>query len=533
MLRSRNRPRARSMMRTRPLATPLLGLCCALPLCVHAATAQENVNWPFGLPSNANQALRKRDLFNLGLLGVKAWDADRKEPAAAMTGGRRSVASAPFDGKDDGPTRLVVRGLLGGGPGQQAGLRLGDVIVGAGKKKFASAGGCFAPLASALVAAESKKGALVLLVERDGKTVKVNCTIPTAGSAAKKPSTGAQERKIVDDACAFLAGQQQSDGGFRATLGGVNGQVVNTCLAGLAWLASGSSLDGGPYQSNLQKARDYVLAALGKPDRFGGGAGEANWDQTNWRYAYAGVFLGELAQQNDGEALHEAVQEIATTLCKRQEASGGFAHGPGGPNALGYLELNIVGGFVLSALGQCKRAGATFDEKVVERLVDYLEKSGGGSGGVAYSTKDGQIGRANVGRTAVAWLGLVGMGQGGKPFAKKMKKWLGSNVHDVMGGHASLMQHIMLAGVAASALGSKAQKSYWKAMERDLTLCRCPDGSIQMRPWHESLNMQSNSDVTMGQIWSTASWAIVLAADGFKDRKKGQVGGLPGWCNRK
>ena len=514
----------------RSLAAPLL-LATSL---VAPLSAQQDENWPFGLSANAGALAKKRDLFNLGLLGVKAWDAALPEPAATMTSGRRSVASERFDGKDDGPERLVVKALLGGGPGQQAGLKVGDVIAGVGKKKFAKAGGSFEPLADALLAAESKKGSLVLLVERDGKAVKVTCTIPTSGAGAKKPTTGAQERKIVDEACAFLAKQQQGDGGFRATLGGINGQVVNTCLAGLAWLAGGSTLDGGANQENLQKARDYVMGALGKPDGFGkAGAGDANWDQTNWRYAYAGIFLGELAQQSKDEALHQVVQEIATTLCARQEASGGFAHGPGGPNALGYLELNIVGGFVLSALGQCKRAGATFDEKVVERLVDYLEKSGGGSGGVAYSTKDGQIGQPNVGRTAVAWLGLVGMGQGGKPFAKKMKKWLSGHVQDVMGGHASLMQHIMLAGVAANALGSKAQKAYWKAMTRDLTLCRCPDGSIQMRPWHESLNMQSNSDVTMGQIWSTASWAIVLAADGFKDRKKGVVGGLPGWCGRK
>ncbi|MFN3243894.1 MAG: DUF6288 domain-containing protein [Planctomycetota bacterium] len=509
----------------RSLAAPLL-LATSL---VAPLSAQQGENWPFGLPADAGALAKKRDLFNLGLLGVKAWDADLPEPAAKMAGGRRAVASEPFDGNDDGPERLVVKALLGGGPGQQAGLQTGDVIVGVGRKKFAKAGGSFEPLADALLAAESKKGEVVLLVERDGKVVKVTCTIASNGAAAKKPTVGAQQRKIVDDACAFLAGRQQGDGGFRATLGGINGQVVNTCLAGLAWLAGGSTLDGGAHQDNLKKARDYVIGALGKPDAFGAAAGgDANWDQTNWRYAYAGIFLGELAQQSKDEALHAAVQEIATTLCARQEASGGFAHGPGGPNALGYLELNIVGGFVLSALGQCKRAGATFDEQVVERLVDYLEKSGGGSGGVAYSTKDGQIGQPNVGRTAVAWLGLVGMGQGGKPFAKKMKKWLSGHVHDVMGGHASLMQHIMLAGVAANALGSKAQKAYWKVLQRDLTLCRCPDGSIQMRPWHESLNMQSNSDVTMGQIWSTASWAIVLAADGFKDR----TGGLPGWCGK-
>jgi hypothetical protein len=39
--------------------------------------------------------------------------------------------------------------------------------------------------------------------------------------------------------------------------------------------------------------------------------------------------------------------EVAKKLEANQEASGGWAHGPGGPNALGYLELEIVGNWSL------------------------------------------------------------------------------------------------------------------------------------------------------------------------------------------
>ncbi len=74
-------------------------------------------------------------------------------------------------------------------------------------------------------------------------------------------------------------------------------------------------------------------------------------------------------------------------------------------------------------------------------------------------------------------------------------------------------------------IGSAAHKPE-SGSQRSLILARCPDGSIQMRPWHESLRMQSNSDVSMGQVWSTASWAIVLGAASSKSRP----GGLPGWC---
>jgi hypothetical protein len=97
-----------------------------------------------------------------------------------------------------------------------------------------------------------------------------------------------------------------------------------------------------------------------------------------------------------------------------------------------------------------------------------------------------------------------------------------------MHGHASLMQHIMLAGIAAKALGKESSDAYWKVLLRDFTLARGPDGSFQPRPWHESLLMSSNTDVSMGEVWATASWAIVLSADNYKGKK----GGLRGWCGK-
>jgi hypothetical protein len=88
------------------------------------------------------------------------------------------------------------------------------------------------------------------------------------------------------------------------------------------------------------------------------------------------------------------------------------------------------------------------------------------------------------------------------------------------------MQHILLAGVAAHVQGGAARKAYWKACERDLVLARAPDGSLQPRPWHESLGMQSNSDVTFGEVWTTAAWTIVLVSD----RGRGGFAGFPAWA---
>ena len=110
-----------------------------------------------------------------------------------------------------------------------------------------------------------------------------------------------------------------------------------------------------------------------------------------------------------------------------------------------------------------------------------------------------------------------------------MAAYTKEHIADMMGGHASLQQHVLLAGLAAVALGKEGQAAYWAGgLQRDLTLARTPDGSLQPRPWHESLSMQSNTDVSVGEVWTTASWAIVLGAHGESGK-----GGLPGWCGRR
>ena len=134
---------------------------------------------------------------------------------------------------------------------------------------------------------------------------------------------------------------------------------------------------------------------------------------------------------------------------------------------------------------------------------------------------------SSIGRTAGSWLGMLALGQGRAKWTKKMGKYVAAHAGDSMStGHASLMQHFFLAGVAAHAQGGAARKKYWESALESMTLARAPDGSFQPRPWHESLSMGSNSDVSFGEVWTTAAWTIVLACEPTKTRP-----GLPAWMS--
>jgi len=510
------------------LATLLLLLPFLLVTAIPSADAAEGA-WPFGVPAGARA--RGRDLYNLGLLGAKAVDADNV-PAAAPQGGGMRRGHPSQGGSDGGPLRLRIDVLYPKGPAATCGLKTGDVITGLGRKAFKEP--CLEALAKALRKAEAGKGEVTLLVERQGagRAEKVVVRIPASGKIMAKPLKGAGRRKILDAALRRLAERQGANGGYKQTLSGINGSVVMAALAGLAWVAGGSTTAHGPYRKNVKRAADFVIQNAGSRMVMPGGGGMRggkNWNQTNWGVAYGAIFLGELQAHHDDARIRRAVIAMGADLVKRQERSGGWAHGPGGPNALGYVELNIVSGLALAGIGLAGEAGYEVPADMLERADAYLKASSSGDGGVGYSDKPGQKGQGNIGRTAGCWLGYQTLGRGKAGWGQKMKKWITRGAGKVFGGHASLMQHILLGGVAAQAVGGKAATAFWAMMERDLTLARAPDGSLQPRPWHESLSMGSNSDVTFGEIWTTAAWAIVLGCT----PEKGERPGLPYWMGLK
>lgn len=488
---------------------------------VAPAGAQE---WPFGDGIRTSR-FKGLDLYNLGLLGAKARDAKVALPDdGPMKTGAQSF-SIQKTGQDDGPSELVVEIVFPDGPAARAGLEVGDTIVGLNGKSFGD--GALEPLARALLKAEAGQGRVTLSVKKGGgKGEKIVVEVPTAGRDAAKPEQGAGRQRLVEAGCAWLAERQREDGGFDETLSGANGAVVVTSLAGLAWLGAGSDLQQGPYADNVRRAADFVVKTLPATESAAASApGGPSWNQSNWGYAHAAIFLGELWARTPTDLVTETLVLCGRTLAERQEASGGWAHGPGGRNALGYLELNIVSGLALAGIGLAGPAGYDVPDEVLKKAEKYLELSSSGDGGVGYSAADGKGGSGNIGRSAGAWLGYRCLGLGRRGWGQKMGDWVKRNAGAVLDGHASLMQHYLLAGVAAHAHGNAARKAYWETARRDLVLARAPDGSFQPRPWHETVGMKSNTDVTFGEVWTTAAWTVVLASEPERDGRPG----LPAW----
>lgn len=450
------------------------------------------------------------DLYNLGPIGGKA----------AMT-------TAPKAG-------LEVKQVFAKAPGESGGLREGDVIVGAPNPFKSDA---YHELGAAIEVAEQAKkdkdAVVDLRVMRDGKELSLKVTVPAYGPDAKKFPAGKMRDAVVAKALEYLSKQQQGDGGWECHLSAENGRVVMTSLCGMAMLAAGNTAAKGDYRANVKRAAEYVMANIGKESAFGnmGGGSGANWNQTNWGLGYGGMFLAEVLAASPLPGLKDKLGWVRDQILANMEATGGFAHGPGGPNALNYLELEIVSNYCIAALGGAMANGLEVDKARLEKALAYVQACGGGKGGVGYSTRQGQVGWGDPGRTGGAIMAFGAAGRADHPFYKPMVSYLAGNLHEIIDGHVSPTMHHLSAASACWREGGKTWDAYWAAQRNECTMLRSPDGTFTGRPTKESAQMGRNNDLDLGTVWNTAHWTIILCLE--KDNlpvwfgKSGKKGAKP------
>lgn len=434
-----------------------------------------------GLPGRAQAA----DLVNLGVIGARG----------ELVGGV-----------------LHVREVLEGGAAARAGLAPGDQLLRAEGQELSGEEG-ITRLYAAIDALETgrKRAALTLEVRRGGSETELEVPLARLGKCSGSPAKCKHCDKIVKAGLNFLAQTQAGNGCFPTELGGKTGLVVVTSLSGLAMLSAGVSPKPG---TPLGRAVDYVLKnALTKDTNGFGRGGGGNWNQENWEHAYALCFLSEVANKTRRPDLKVKVKELSETLLETMESSGGWAHGPGGPNALGYLELEIVSNYALLGLGAARALGVELDEAKLAKAMAWIEETASADGGVGYSPRQGQRGFGDPGRTAGALVAYAALGQQRRPFFGKMADYLGRNLTKLTEGHVSPAMHLLAGAMATEVLGSSARKAYRQAYRLHILGQRRPDGSFASTPTQESRQLSNNTDLSVGPRWTTATYVLILTLE--------------------
>ncbi|MCB9896021.1 MAG: PDZ domain-containing protein [Planctomycetes bacterium] len=451
-------------------------LCLTIPILLIVAFA--------AAPRTAAQS-KYPDLYNLGPIGGKA---------SIVEGG------------------LQVAEVYKSGPGETAGLKIGDVITGAGGKAFGA--DPYLELAGAILAAEAEaeKHSVTLKVKRGDEQLSQSVVLVHYADEA------ARAKAIRDGVLKWLAKEQDSkEGGFYSTMSPEVSQVVLTSLAGLCWLTDSGLSPDSRYADEIVKAADFVEEKVGEQKQYKKLAGKNN-NQTNWSLGYGGIFLAHVAKaaEDDGQMKKTALNKykkklgwIRDRIFKQAEENGGFGHGPGGENILNYIHFEAMSNFCLAALGCIKAAGVEVDDEKLAPLIKYVESCQMPDGGIGYAHD--KLWGSEEGRTAGAMNAFGALGFSERDSYPKMQAYFEKHIAEAFNGHSTPTMHQLSVALACKRHG--IMDKYWQVQRREFTMVRNPDFTFAYRPTADTIRMGDNLDRNIGLVWTTCQWLLVQELD--------------------
>ena len=192
----------------------------------------------------------------------------------------------------------------------------------------------------------------------------------------------------IDRGLTYLANTQRDDGSWVVGGGYRQYSVVFTSIAGLSFLASGSTPESGPYSRNVARAMNYVLSHA---DPETGLIATNSTSRSMYDHGFGMLFLAQCYGMELTEAkekqLHKALT-LGVGLIARSQSdlgsglghAGGWYYTPEARSDEGSVTVTQ-----LQALRACRNVGIAVPKDTIDRAVGYLKHCQMADGGICYS----------------------------------------------------------------------------------------------------------------------------------------------------
>src|SRR6516165_3421108 len=200
--------------------------------------------------------------------------------------------------------------------------------------------------------------------------------VPLGAAEQITPET----ERAIQTGLAWLARSQNADGSFGN--GTYRGNIAVTSLAGLAFMASGSSPGRGPYGTAIDKALAYVMANT-SPSGFIVVAGSSTHGPM-YSHGFGTLFLAEAYGMTHRPEIREKLQKAVRLIIDTQNNEGGWRYQPVKSDA--DLSVTIC---QINALRAARNAGLYIPKDTVDACLRYVKQSQNADGGFRYMLQGG------------------------------------------------------------------------------------------------------------------------------------------------
>jgi len=302
--------------------------------------------------------------------------------------------------------------------------------------------------------------------------------IPSLARAQDDPETTAAEvitprvRQATQRGLEFLAGQQHDDGSFGA--GGYSRNVAVCALAGMAFLAAGSTPGRGPHGEQVERCIDFVLA-----NTQDSGFIVVNGSSSHgpmYGHGFATLFLAEAYGMTMREDVRDKLAKAVNLIVQTQNREGGWRYQPQRRDA----DISVTICQVM-ALRAARNAGFHVPHETVDACIDYVKRSQNADGGFMYML---QGGASAFPRSAAGVVALYSAGIYEGPELERGLNYLMAQLP--RGGNFNRESHYFYGHYYAVQAMWHAGDAYWTkwypAIRDELLARQRPDGS-----WMDSI----------------------------------------------
>lgn len=291
--------------------------------------------------------------------------------------------------------------------------------------------------------------------------------------AQRPPLITEQAEQTIDKALGFLARSQSRDGSWRSGVQYGSYPCSMTSLAGMALLSSGSTPVEGRYAANVRRAVDYVVGcstATGLISRPG------EEQRAMYGHGFGMLFLAQAYGMEQDVTRQKRIKEVldkAVELTGRSQSDmGGWLYTPDSGGDEGSVTITQVQG-----LRAARDAGIRVPKTIIDKAIDYIEKSADKDGGIRYTARGGGGARPPI--TAAAVAVLYNAGEYDNPVAAKaigfMERMMNGDPKRALSGHQ--FYTMLYLSQAMYQAGDEKWNFYFPPIRDDLIRTQAADGS--------------------------------------------------------